>query len=115
MPGGLRVALRSASGIHHPRSLSAQGTGRAFRWKRLLDEGSYASVSDFARAEKPDRTYVGDVLRLKLLAPDIVETIMDWRQPTELGVHVLREGFLAEWGEQRWKWLPGRPRASSIP
>ncbi|MCX7381096.1 MAG: hypothetical protein NT133_06695 [Alphaproteobacteria bacterium] len=35
---------------------------------------------------------------LTLLAPDIVEAILDGRQPTELGVHVLREGFLVEWG-----------------
>ena len=43
--------------------------------------------------------YVGDVLRLKLLAPDIIKAIMDWRQPVERGVHVLREGFSVEWGE----------------
>ena len=38
---------------------------------------------------------------LTLLAPDIVEAIMDGRQQAELGVHVLREGFPVEWGEQR--------------
>ena len=31
----------------------------AFRWKRMLDEGRYASVSNIARVEKIDRTYVG--------------------------------------------------------
>ncbi len=51
--------------------------GRAFRWKRLLDDGTYASVSDIARAEKLDRTYVGDVLRLTLLAPEIVQGIVE--------------------------------------
>ena len=54
--------------------------GRAFRWKRLLDDGTYASVSEIARAEKLDRTYVGDVLRLTLLAPEIVEAILEGRQ-----------------------------------
>jgi hypothetical protein len=54
--------------------------GRAFRWKRLLDDGAYASVSDIARAEKLDRTYVGDVLRLTLLAPAIVEAILEGNQ-----------------------------------
>ena len=43
---------------------------------------------------------VSRMLRLTLLAPDIVEAIMDGRQPAELGVHVLREGFPVEWGEQ---------------
>ena len=41
---------------------------------------------------------------LTLLAPDIVEAIMDGRQPAELGVHVLQEGFPVEWGEQRAVW-----------
>ena len=36
-----------------------------------------------------------------LLAPDIVEAIMDGRQPAELGMHVLRQGFAMEWVEQR--------------
>ena len=44
---------------------------------------------------------------LTLLAPDIVEAIMDGRQPAELGVHVLREGFPVEWGEQRGRWWSG--------
>ena len=38
---------------------------------------------------------------LTLLAPEIKETIVDGRQPAELGVHVLREGFPVEWGKQR--------------
>ncbi len=55
----------------------------------------------FATAEKLDRGYLGRILMLTLLAPDIVEAIMDGRQPADLGVHVLREGFPVEWGEQR--------------
>ena len=38
---------------------------------------------------------------LTLLAPDIVESIVDGRQPAELGVHVLRQGFPVEWERQR--------------
>ena len=38
---------------------------------------------------------------LTLLAPDNVETILDGRQLPEIGVHVLRQGFPVEWGEQR--------------
>ncbi len=60
-----------------------KGLGRAFRWKRLLDAGTYASMSDVARAEKLDRTYVGDVLRLTLLAPEIVERF--WRGGSRKG------------------------------
>src|SRR5947209_7696790 len=59
---------------------------RAFRWKRMLEDGRYASISEIAIAEKIDRGYVGSILRLTLLAPDIVETILDGRQPVDLGL-----------------------------
>ena len=74
---------------------------RAHRWKRMLDDGRYGSVTELAAEEKLDRGYLGKILMLTLLAPDIVEAIMDGRQPPELGVHVLREGFPVEWGAQR--------------
>jgi hypothetical protein len=74
---------------------------RAHRWKRMLDVGRYGSVSELAAAEKLDRGYLGRILMLTLLAPDIVEAILDGRQPPELGVHVLREGFPVVWAEQR--------------
>jgi hypothetical protein len=67
----------------------------------MLDDGHYGSVSELAAAEKLDRGYLGRILMLTLLAPDIVEAILDGRQPAELRVHVLREGFPVEWGAQR--------------
>ena len=75
--------------------------GRAFRWRRMLETGRYASVSDIARAEKIDRTYLGDILRLTLLAPDIVEAIMDGRQLVDVTLPVLMKGFPMEWDQQR--------------
>jgi hypothetical protein len=50
---------------------------RAFRWRRMLEDGRYASISEIAAAEKIDRGYVGSILRLTLLAPDIVEAILN--------------------------------------
>ena len=78
-----------------------KAVARAYRWKRMLDDGRYGSVGDLATAEKLDRGYLGRILMLTLLSPDIVEAVLDGRQPAELGVHVLREGFRVEWGEQR--------------
>jgi hypothetical protein len=77
---------------------------RAFRWKRMLDNGRYASISEIANAERIDLGYVGSILRLTLLAPDIVEAILDGRQPEELGLPALLEPFPVEWGEQRAMW-----------
>lgn len=74
----LPTAPRHVTTNADPSPLKA--LGRAFRWERLLDDGTYASVSDIARAEKLDRTYVGDVLRLTLLAPEIVEAALNARE-----------------------------------
>lgn len=71
--------------------------GRAFRWKRLLEDGTYASVSDIARAEKLDRTYVGDVLRLTLLTPAIVEAVVEGKQGHEVTLPRLMKGFELTW------------------
>lgn len=76
---------------------------RAHRWKRMLDDGRYGLVSELAAAEKLDRGYLGKSLILTLLAPDIVEAIMDGPQPAELGVHGSQKGFPVEWSERRHK------------
>jgi hypothetical protein len=54
---------------------------RAHRWKRFLEEGRYGFLGNLAKAEKIDRSYLGEMLRLTLLAPIIVEAILDGRQP----------------------------------
>ena len=74
---------------------------RAFRWKRMLDGGRQGSISEIAVAEKIDRGFVGSILRLTLLAPDIVEAILDGRQPATLGLPRLLEPFPVEWDRQR--------------
>ena len=81
-------------------STLVKALARAHRWKKMLDDGRYGSVTELAAGEKLNRGYLGRILMRTLLAPDIVEAIMDGRQPAELGVHVLREGFPVEWGEQ---------------
>ncbi|HYI84604.1 MAG TPA: hypothetical protein VEX11_15540, partial [Acetobacteraceae bacterium] len=70
---------------------------RAFRYQRLLDEGRYASISEMAAAEKIERGYLGSLLRLTLLAPDIVEAILDGRQSPEVTLPALLKPFPAAW------------------
>jgi hypothetical protein len=52
---------------------------RAFRYQRLLDEGRYASISEIASAEKIERGYLGTLLPLTLLAPDVVQAVLQGR------------------------------------
>ncbi len=74
---------------------------RAFRWKRMLEEGRYGSISELAAAEKLDRGYLGRIVSLTLLAPAIVEAILDGRQPEGVTLPVLMEPFPVEWGKQK--------------
>ena len=66
----------------------------------MLDEGRYACISEMAAVERLDRGYLGRILQLTLLAPDIVEAILDGRQPPELGLPGLMEPLPAKWSEQ---------------
>jgi hypothetical protein len=67
----------------------------------MLETGRYASISEIAAKERIDRGYVGSILRLTLLAPDIIDAILDGRQPPTLGLPVLLKPFSIVWDEQR--------------
>lgn len=57
---------------------------RAFRWRRMLEDGRYTSMRELAAAEGVDRSYVGRLLKLTLLAPEAVEAILDGQHPADL-------------------------------
>ena len=78
---------------------------RAFRWRGLLENGTYATIAEIAAAEKINETYVGRILRLTLLAPDIVEAILNGRQPAKITLVVLMRPFAVGWREQREEML----------
>jgi hypothetical protein len=72
---------------------------RAHRWRRLLEEGRFGTLAEVADAERISRSYLCRVMRLTLLAPDIVERILDGR-PTR-GLAPLLKPFPVEWERQR--------------
>ena len=61
----------------------------------------HATLEDLARAKGVAPTYVSRILRLTLLAPEIVEAILDGRQPVDLQLDDLLDGFPLEWEGQR--------------
>jgi hypothetical protein len=63
----------------HPDGELVKALARAHRWQRMLESGEYATLAEMADAERISRSYVSRVLRLTLLAPDIVERILDGR------------------------------------
>jgi hypothetical protein len=82
-------------------STITKALARAFRWRKLLETGVHATVAEIAAAEGVNPTYVGRILRLTLLAPDIVEATLNGRQPANLQLADLLTGFPAEWERQR--------------
>jgi len=84
-----------------PDNTMIKALARAFRWRRLLEEGRHATLSDLAAAEKINPSYVSRILRLTLLAPDIVETILDGRQQEPLTLATALRPFPVEWDHQR--------------
>ena len=84
-----------------PDSVLVKALARAFRWKRMLDSGEFATIAELAEREGIAPSYMTRVLRLTLLAPDIVEAILDGKQGPEVTLARVLEPFSMEWTEQR--------------
>lgn len=67
----------------------------------MLDDDGYASISEMADAETPDRGHLGRLLQLTPLAPDIVEAIVDGRQAQGITLADLPESMQSNWSEKR--------------
>ena len=74
---------------------------RARRWQRMLESGQVPSTRQLAEKEKINASYLARILRLTLLAPDIVEAVLDGRQPKGLLLADLMKTFPVEWDKQR--------------
>jgi hypothetical protein len=82
-----------------PDGTLVKALARAHRWQRMLDEDRFASVRELAEAEQVGPSYIGRILRLTLLAPDILEHVLDGRLTPELA-HLMQP-FPVEWERQR--------------
>jgi hypothetical protein len=102
--GRKRIVAPDGSEIAPTTKPQADGTlvkalARAWRWQKLLDDGVYGSVIEIAKSEKLNQSYVSRILRLTLLAPEIVERVLDGR-PTA-GLAELMKPFPVGWEKQR--------------
>lgn len=73
---------------------------RAFRWKRMLESGDFATIAELAEREGIATSYMTRVLRLTLLAPDMIEAILDGTQQPEVTLAQVLEPFPLAWAEQ---------------
>ena len=74
---------------------------RAHRWRHMLESGEYSSSAELAKAEKVNDSYLSRILRLTLIAPDIIEAILTGCQPRTLQLDDLLKPLPAAWERQR--------------
>ena len=91
-----------ADATHHAAAdgLLVKALARAWRWQKLLDKGVYGSVTEIAEAKRISKSYVSRILRLTLLAPDIVEAILGGWANQRVMLEKLERPLPAGWEEQ---------------
>ncbi|SFD43030.1 hypothetical protein [Roseivivax sediminis] len=100
---GGRKEMQLPDGATQPRRTDntlVKALARAFRWKRMLELGEFATIGELAEREGIAPSYMTRVLRLTLLSPDIVEAILDGRQGPEVTLLKVLEPLPSEWGQQ---------------
>lgn len=100
---GGRKEMQMPDGAVQPRrkdSALVKALARAFRWKRMLESGEYATIAELAEREGIAPSYMTRVLRLTLLAPDIIEGILDGKQGPEVTLAQVLEPFPLTWQHQ---------------
>ncbi len=100
---GGRKEMQLPDGVTQPRRTDktlVKALARAFRWKRMLESGEFATIAELAEREGIAPSYMTRVLRLTLLAPDIVEAILDGKQGPEVTLESVLGPFTVEWEGQ---------------
>jgi hypothetical protein len=98
VPGGAEPTRPAPNS--YERDAMVKALARAFRWRRLLESNEYASIGDLAKAQGVNFSYMCRVLRLTLLSPKSVESILDGRASSELPLSVLLKPNSPVWDEQ---------------
>lgn len=100
---GGRKEMQLPEGAAQPRRTDnalVKALARAFRWKRMLESGEFATTAELAEREGIATSYMTRIMRLTLLAPDIVEAILDGKQGAEVTLARVLEPFPLTWQHQ---------------
>lgn len=101
---GGRKEMHLPDGVRPDRKADntlVKALARAFRWKRMLESGEFATIAELAEREGIAVSYLTRVLRLTLLAPDIVEAILDGTQEPDRTLKQLLGRLPTDWQSQR--------------
>ena len=77
-----------------------KAVARAHRWRRMIESGEYASITELAKAEGVNQSYACRMLRLSLLAPSIVTAILDSRHDSDVMLKQLLKPLPVRWDAQ---------------
>ena len=99
-PDGTELEPASSPPTGEIHSALVKAIARAYRWQRMLESGDFATLRELAKAERLDAAYVSRVLRLTLLAPELVEAAVNGSQTVALDLMKLTSPFSPDWQEQ---------------
>ena len=106
--GGRKVVLAPSGAPYNaalmcrkPDNAMIKAVARGFRWREMLERGTYGTITELAHEERIDHSYIGRILRLTLLAPDIIEAIVTGRQPGATTLAMLMQALPMDWEKQR--------------
>src|SRR3954453_18002420 len=98
-----------------PDGVLVKALARAWRWQKLLDKGVYGSVTEIAEAERISKSYVSRILRLALLAPDLVEAILGGWADQRLMLERLERPLPMGWANQEISLKQKSPQIKLLP
>jgi hypothetical protein len=105
---GGRKEIILPEGVDAAESLNPQpqrplvvALAKAFKWQKMMESGQVGSIKELAKQNRVDPSLIARTLRLATLAPDIVEAILDGREPSGLSLRRLTGNLPLVWDEQR--------------
>jgi hypothetical protein len=94
----LKLSRQAAS--QRTSNAMLKALARAYRWRRMIESGTFASITELAEAESVNQSYACRILRLTLLAPNIVSEILDGQYPSDLMLKRVMRSLPIRWDEQ---------------
>ena len=101
---GGRKEMHLPDGVQPDRKADntlVKALARAFRWKRMLESGEFATIAELAEREGIATSYMTRILRLTQLEPGIIEAVLDGRQNDAVTLARLMDPFPISWIEQK--------------
>lgn len=95
----LKLSRQAASQRTNNALLKA--LAKAYRWRRMIESGIFTSITELAEAESVNQSYACRILRLTLLAPNIVTEILDGQYHSDLMLKQVMRPLPVRWEEQR--------------